>query len=194
MITIEQIKELRTKTGAGMMDCKEALKASNGDYEQAVVYLRKKGLKDITKRSHKTASEGTIGRYFHPGDKLCAIVEVNCETDFVAKGDAFREFANEVAMHIVASNPQYVSRDCVPAEVIDREKSVFEESLGGKPQQVIDKIVDGKLAKFYKEVCLLEQPFVRDNNITVSDLLGDLASKVGENIVVKRFVRITVGE
>jgi len=193
-ISVSEIKHLRDKTGAGMMDCKEALEASGGDVEKAILHLRKKGLSDIGKRSHKTASEGTVGYYIHAGGKIGVMVEINCETDFVAKGEAFQTFAKEVAMHIAAANPQWITSDEVPQDVIDREKEVMADSLQGKPEAVIDKIVEGKLAKFYKETCLMNQLFVRDTNITITDLLGDLAAQVGEKIVIKRFMRFAVGE
>ena len=193
-IGVSEIRDLREKTGAGMMDCKEALEASNGDVEKAIVHLRKKGLADISERAHKAASEGTVGYYIHAGGKIGVIVEVNCETDFVAKGEAFQKFAKEVAMHIAASNPQWIKSDDVPDEVIEREKEVMAASLEGKPPQVIEKIVQGKLAKFFKETCLMDQLFVRDTNITITDLLGELASKVGEKIVIKRFARFATGE
>jgi len=193
-VTLQQIKELREKTGAGMMDCKEALTASNGNVEQAIIHLRKKGLSDISNRASKTASEGTVGYYIHAGGKIGVMVEINCETDFVAKGEAFQKFAKEVAMHIAATNPRWITRDEVPQKIIDQEKEIMAASLEGKPSQVIDKIVAGKLNKFFKETCLMDQLFVRDSNITITDLLGDLAAQVSEKIVIKRFVRFVVGE
>ncbi len=193
-VTLQQIKELREKTGAGMMDCKEALTASNGNVEQAIIHLRKKGLSDISNRASKTASEGTVGYYIHAGGKIGVMVEINCETDFVAKGEAFQKFAKEVAMHIAATNPRWITRDEVPQKIIDQEKEIMAASLEGKPPQVIDKIVAGKLNKFFKETCLMDQLFVRDSNITITDLLGDLAAQVSEKIVIKRFVRFVVGE
>ena len=193
-IGITEIKNLREKTGAGMMDCKEALTESNGDVEKAILVLRKKGLADIKKREGKKTSEGTIGKYFHPGNKLAALVEVNAETDFVSKGELFHKFADDIAMHVAAVNPQWVSRDQVPQHIIDREKEIMSESLVGKPPQVIEKIVEGKLNKFFKETCLMDQEYVKDSNLTITDLMGDLASKVGEKIVIKWFVRRVVGE
>jgi len=193
-ITVEQIKALREKTGAGMMDCKEALKESDGDTEKAVVFLRKKGLADVSGRSHKTASEGTVGCYIHAGSKLGVMVEVNCETDFVAKGEAFQTFAKDLAMHVAATNPRWVSRDEVPESVIESEKEIIMSDVGYKPPNIVEKIVEGKLNKFFKETCLVDQQFVKDNNLTITDLLGDLGSKVGERIVIKRFSRFVVGE
>jgi len=193
-ISVNDIRELREKTGAGMMDCKEALKESNGNVEKAIVFLRKRGLAEIKERSSKKASEGTVGNYIHAGGKIGVMVEINCETDFVAKGDDFQRFAKDVAMHIAATNPLWVTREEVPPEIIEREKEVFADSLKGKPEQVVEKIVEGKLNKFYKETCLMEQMFVKDTNITITDLLGDLATKIGEKLVVKRFTRYVVGE
>lgn len=193
-ISINDIQELRKKTSAGMMDCKAALEETNGNMEQAVVVLRKKGLAGIVERENKAASEGTVGHYIHAGGKIGVLVEVNCETDFVAKGDAFKQFAKDLAMHIAASNPKWVTRNEVPEDVIKREKEIIEPTLVGKPPQIAEKMMAGKLSKVFKEVCLMEQPFVRDPNITISDLLGDLAAKIGEKIVIKRFVRFVTGE
>jgi len=193
-ISVSEIKELREKTGAGMMDCKEALTESNGDVDKAIVILRKQGLADMKGRSDKKASEGTVGYYIHAGGKIGVMVEINCETDFMAKGEGFQKFAKEVAMHIAAVNPQWITSDQVPQEIIEREKEIIAASLDGKPPQIIEKIVEGKLNKFFKETCLMNQLFVRDSNLTITDLLGDLASKVGEKIVIKRFMRFAVGD
>lgn len=194
VISISEIRKLREQTGAGMMDCKKALTECKGDVEKSIVFLRKKGLADIKNRSSKTASEGTIGYYIHAGGKIGVLVEINCETDFVAKGDEFQEFAKDVAMHIAATNPQWISRENIPANILDNEKEIISSSLQNKPPQVVAKIVEGKLAKFYKETCLLDQLFVKDSNLTITDLLGGLASKIGEKIVIKRFARFVTGE
>jgi len=193
-IGINEIRELREQTGAGMMDCKKALTECNGNVEQSLIWLRKKGLADIKKRGSKVASEGTVGSYIHAGGKLGVLVEINCETDFVAKGENFQTFAKEVAMHIAASNPQWITQEDVPDEIIQREKDIIASSLGKKPPEIVEKIVNGKINKFYKETCLLDQLFVRDSNLTITDLLGELASKVGEKIVIKRFSRFVIGE
>lgn len=193
-VSVQDIKALREKTGAGMMDCKEALKESGGVVEQAVVWLRQKGLADVKDRSHKAASEGLVGHYIHAGGKIGVLVEVNCETDFVARGEAFQQFARDLSMQVAAANPKWVDRDSVPAEVIAQEKEIAAASVTNKPPQVVDKIVEGRLNKFFKETCLMEQPFVKDQNLSITDLLGELISKVGERVVVKRFARFAVGE
>ena len=193
-ISVSEIRELRELTGAGMMDCKEALTECDGNVEKSVMFLRKKGLADIKKRAAKKASEGTIGYYIHAGGKIGVMVEVNCETDFVAKGDEFQSFAKNVAMHIAATNPQWISREDVPVNILDNEREFAQSNVKDKPPQIIQKIVEGKLIKFYKETCLLDQAFVKDSNITVSDLLGELASKIGEKLVIKRFSRFVTGE
>lgn len=193
-ISLDLIKQLREQSGAGMMACKEALTECNGDLEKAAVVLRKKGLADIQKRSAKTSAEGVIGHYVHAGSKLAVLVEVNCETDFVSRGEDFKKFATDVAMHIAAMNPQWISRNDVPADVYDRETEIILSSIGKKPPDIMEKIVKGRMNKFYKEVCLLDQPFVRDPNITVSDLLGTLGAKVKEKIEIKRFVRFVANE
>jgi len=193
-ISVNDIRELREKTGAGMMDCKEALKENDGNVEKAILSLRKKGLAGIKDRSHKKASEGIVGNYIHAGGKLGVMVEINCETDFVAKGEEFQRFARDIAMHIAATNPLWITREEVPQEIIEREKEVFADSLNGKPEQVVEKIIEGKLSKFFRETCLMEQLFVKDTNLTITDLLGELASKIGEKLVVKRFTRYVVGE
>lgn len=192
--TTADIQELRKKTSAGMMDCKRALEETNGDLEQAVIVLRKKGLADIKERDHKSASEGMVGHYIHAGGKIGVLIEVNCETDFVAKSDSFKQFAKDLAMHIAASNPKWITRNDVPEDIINREKEIILPTLQNKPPQIAEKMMAGKLNKVFKEVCLMEQPFVRDPNITISDLLGELAAKIGEKIVIKRFARFVVGE
>ena len=192
-VTVKMITELREKTGAGMMDCKKALTESNGDMEKAIAYLRTKGLADIQGRSNKTASDGTIGYYIHAGGRIGVMVEINCETDFASRNEDFQQFAKDVAMHIAAMSPQWISRDDVPQGVIDKEKEIAATGMENKPPKVLENIVNGKLNKFFKTVCLLEQPFVKDQDIPVQDLLGELASKIRENIVIKRFTRYELG-
>ncbi|TFG42645.1 MAG: translation elongation factor Ts [Syntrophobacterales bacterium] len=194
-ISASLVKELREKTGTGMMDCKQALSASGGDMTKAIEFLRKKGLATAQKRAGRATSEGTIATYIHMGGKLGVMVEVNCETDFVAKNEAFKECAKNIAMHIAASNPIAVRPEDVPPETIAKEKEIYAAQARetGKPEQVIDKIVEGKLKKFYEDSCLLNQAYVRNPDITVADLLNELVAKIGENISVKRFVRFQVG-
>jgi elongation factor Ts len=195
-ISAKLVKELRDKTGAGMMDCKEALAGSGGDLTKAVEFLRKKGLATAQKRAGRATSEGTVASYIHMGGKLGVMVEVNSESDFVAKNEQFQEFAKNIAMHIAASNPLGVRPEDVPAEVIAKEKEIYAAQARetGKPEKVIEKIVEGKIKKFYEDSCLLNQRYVRNPDITVADLLNDLIAKIGENISIKRFVRFQVGE
>jgi len=195
-ITAKMVKELRDKTGAGMMDCKKALLESGGDEEKALAWLRQKGLSKAQKRAGKTASEGMIGSYIHMNGKIGVLVEINCETDFVAKSDKFQEFAKNIAMQIAASSPQYISPKDIPEEVLEKEKEIYvnQAKEEGKPENIIPRIVEGKLKKFYKEVCLLEQPYIRDDSLTIQDLLNELVSVLGEKIVIRRFVRFEVGE
>lgn len=195
-VSASMVKDLREKTGAGMMDCKKALSETGGDFQKAVDYLRQKGLATAAKRAGRIASEGRIGSYIHAGGKIGVMVEVNCETDFVAKTDDFQVFAKDVAMHIAASNPSYVRREEVPPEVLEREKEIYRAQArdAKKPEKIIDKIVDGKLEKFYGEACLLEQPFVKDPDITIQDLLNGFIGKVGEKVEIRRFTRFQVGE
>ena len=195
-ITADTVKKLREKTGVGLMDCKEALKHTNGDMEKAVDYLREKGLAKMAKRMGRVASEGSIAAYIHTGGKVGAMVEINCETDFVAKTDQFQNFVKDVAMQITASNPLYVKREDIPQEHIDREKTIYRNQAleSGKPEKIIDKIADGKLEKFYQEVCLVEQTFIKNPDITIKDLLEELLVKTGEKIVINRFVRFQLGE
>jgi elongation factor Ts len=194
-ITADMVRELREKTGAGMMDCKRALTESGGDAEKAIKVLREKGLATAAKKSGRVASEGLIGSYIHM-DKIGVLVEINCETDFVARTDDFRELAKDVAMHIAASNPSYLSREDVPQEVVEREKEIYRAQISNKPPQVVDKIVEGKLDKFYGESCLLDQIFIKDpdQKQKVKDLITDKIAKLGENILVRRFVRFQLGE
>ena len=194
-ISAALVKELREKTGTGMMDCKQALSASGGDMTKAIEFLRNKGLATAQKRAGRATSEGTIATYIHMGGKLGVMVEVNCETDFVAKNEAFKECAKNIAMHIAASNPIAVRPEDVEAEIISKEKEIYAAQARetGKPEQVIEKIVEGKLKKFYEDSCLLNQAYVRNPDITVADLLNELVAKIGENVSVRRFVRFQVG-
>lgn len=194
-ISAKTVKELRDKTGAGMMDCKEALTECNGDLEKAVDFLRKKGMATALKRAGRGTSEGTIQSYIHLGGKIGVIVEVNCESDFVAKNNDFIEFAKNIAMHIAATNPAGIAPEDVPQEVIDREKAIYRDQAleMKKPENMIEKIVDGKLSKFYKEACLMNQAYVRNPDITISDLLNEVIAKIGENIKIARFSRFQIG-
>ena len=190
------VKKLREKTNAGIMDCKAALQESQGDMEKAVDYLRQKGLAVAQKRAGRTATEGLVHSYIHAGGKIGVMVEVNCETDFTARSEAFLDFAKNLAMHIAATNPLSIDREGLPSEVVTREQEIYRAQAldSGKPEQILDKIVDGKLKKFYQEVCLLEQPYVRDTDITIEDLLNELRAKTGENVTVSRFIRYQLGE
>jgi elongation factor Ts len=195
-ITAEMVKRLRDKTGAGMMDCKKALSGSNGDEAKALEYLRQKGLASARSKEARETKEGIIGTYVHAGGKIAVMVEVNCETDFVARTPAFREFARDLAMQVTAANPLYVSREEVPQEAVDQERAIYAAQAreSGKPDKVIDKIASGKLEKFFGDVCLLEQAYVKDQNMTVGDLLQEIRAKIGENIQVRRFIRYQLGE
>ncbi len=195
-ITSTMVKELRTKTGAGMMDCKEALTVANGDFEQAIDFLRKKGLSAATKRSSKAAKDGTIASYIHMGGKIGVMVEINCETDFVAKTDDFQTMAKDIAMHIAASNPTYVRPEEIPEAAMEREKEIYRSQLREekKPEKIWDKIIEGKLKKFYEDVCLTEQKFVKNQDITIATLISNMIAKTGENIVLRRFARFQLGE
>jgi elongation factor Ts len=195
-ISAKLVKDLREKTGAGMMDCKEALVASGGDMAKAVEVLRTKGLATARKRAGRATSEGTVAAYIHMGGKLGVLVEVNSETDFVAKNEQFQEFAKNIAMHIAASNPLGIRPEDVAPEIIAKEREIYAAQARetGKPEKLIEKIVEGKLKKFYEDSCLLNQAYVRNPDITVGDLLNDLVAKIGENISIKRFVRFQVGE
>jgi elongation factor Ts len=194
-ISMDSIKELREQSGAGMMDCKRALTETKGDLEQAMDVLRKKGIATATKKASREASEGLIGSYIHMG-KIGVMVEINCETDFVAKTDDFQELVKDVAMHIAAANPPYVKREDIPEDAIEREKAIYAEQVANKPPQVVEKIIEGKLEKFYADNCLVEQVFVKDpdQKKKIKDLIVEKISKVGENIVIKRFVRFQLGE
>lgn len=194
-ITAEMVKLLREATNAGVLDCKKALTETNGDFEAAVEILRKKGLATAAKKASRDANEGLIGAYVHPGSKVASIVEVNCETDFVARTDEFQQLARDLAMHITAARPLWVAREDVPADAIAKEREIYAEQMAnsGKPAQVIERIVDGKLDKWFSEVCLLEQPFVKDPDVTIKDLLTSRIASLGENIRVKRFSRLEIG-
>jgi elongation factor Ts len=198
MSDAQMVKALRERTGAGVMDCKTALAASGGKVDAAIEYLRAKGLADAAKRSQRDAREGLVEAYIHPGAKLGVLVEVACETDFVAKTDAFRDLARDLAMHVAAAAPSYVAREDVPAAVLDKEREIYREQMADqmKPPQIVDKIVEGKLEKFFSEVCLLEQPFGKDasGKMRVRDLVDSVNAKTQERIVVKRFARFRVGE
>lgn len=190
------VKELREKTGVGIMDCKKALAEAEGDIQRAIDYLRKKGIATAKKRGSRATSEGQIASYIHAGGKIGVLVEVNCETDFSAKTPDFSDFARNMAMQIAASVPLSVDRDGLPPEIVEREKEIYagQARESGKPEKVIEKMVEGKLKKFYSESCLLEQPYVKNPDMTVQDLLNDLIAKTGENIVIRRFVRYQLGE
>ncbi len=194
-ITAEMVKVLREATNAGVLDCKKALTETNGDFDAAVEILRKKGLATAAKKASRDANEGLIGSYVHPGSKVASIVEVNCETDFVARTDEFQQLARDLAMHVTAARPLWVAREDVPADVIAKEREVYTEQMAnsGKPAQVIERIVDGKLEKWFSEVCLLEQPFIKDPDINIKDLLTNRIASLGENIKVRRFCRFEIG-
>ncbi len=193
-ITADQVKKLRDATGAGMMECKGALTEANGDLEAATTLLRKRGLAAATKKAGRSTSEGLVGHYIHMGGKIGVLVEVNCESDFVARTDKFQELTKEIAMHIAAANPTFVRREDVPADLVAREREIYLDQVKDKPAQVIDKIVDGKLNSYYQQVCLLDQPSVRDPGVTIGQLVQDAIRLLGENITVTRFVRMKVGE
>ena len=194
-ITSQMVKELRDKTNAGMMDCKKALTETSGDLEKAVDLLRQKGLAVAQKRADRATSQGVVESYIHAGSKLGVLVEVGCETDFVAKTDAFIAFARDIAMHIAASNPVAVTRDDVPAELVAREREIYKAQAleSGKPESIVDKMITGKIDKFLAEVCLMEQKFVKNPDLSVQDLLNELIGKMGENISIKRFARFQIG-
>lgn len=190
------VKELRERTGVGMMECKKALAETGGDIEKAIVLLRERGLAAAAKRAGRVAAEGMIAAYIHPGNRVGVLVEVNCETDFVAKTDDFKNFVHDVTLQIAASRPEYISREDVPPEVVDREREILRAQARGegKPEKVVEKMVEGRLEKFFKEACLLEQPFVKNPDITVKDLLNEVIVRTGENVVIRRFIRYELGE
>jgi elongation factor Ts len=195
-ISAQMVKELREATNAGVLDCKKALMDSNGDFEQAIEILRKKGLASAAKKASRDTNEGIIGTYIHAGAKVAGMVALNCETDFVARTERFQQLARDIAMHVVASRPLYVTREEVPADLIEREKAIYREQSAnsGKPEQVIDKIVEGKLDKWLSEICLLDQSFVKNPDVTIQSLLTDSVAALGENIRVSRFERLAIGE
>lgn len=195
-ITAQMVKELRERTGAGMMDCKNALTETKGDIEAAVDGLRKKGLAAAAKKAGRVTAEGSVGSYIHAGGKIGVLVEINCETDFVARTDQFQELVRDIAMHIAASDPRFVRREEVTADVLERERAIFREQAlaSGKPANVVDRIVTGKIEKYYSEFVLLEQPFVKNPDVTVAQLIAEKVGKIGENIQVRRFARYKLGE
>ena len=195
-ITAALVKELRERTGAGMMDCKKALSATDGDLEKAIDFLREKGLAAAAKKAGRVAAEGLVEAYIHGGGRIGVLVEVNCATDFVAKTDAFKELVKDIAMHIAATNPSYLKREEVPTAELEHEQAVLAEQARneGKPEKIIEKMVAGRIEKYYKEVCLMEQPFVKDPDKTISDLITESIAKIGENISIRRFTRYQLGE
>ena len=195
-ITAEQVKQLRDKTGAGMMECKAALTEANGNEEEAITLLRKRGLAQAAKRAGRATAQGTIGTYIHLGGRIGVMVEVNCESDFVARTDDFSNLVKEVAMHIAAADPKWVRREDVPAEAIEKEKGIYRAQMEGqnKPANVIDKIIEGKLGSFYSQFVLLDQPSIRDGNVTIAQVVAAASAKTGENIQISRFTRYRVGE
>ena len=193
-ITAADVKKLRDATGAGMMECKAALTEAGGDADAAMTLLRKRGLATAAKKAGRSTSEGLIGHYIHMGGKIGVLVEINCESDFVARTDKFQELTKEIAMHIAAASPTYVRREEVPAELVEREKEIYRDQVKDKPAQVVEKIIEGKLNSYYQQFCLLEQASVRDPNVTIAQLVQDAIRILGENITVTRFVRMKVGE
>ena len=195
-ISSAMVKELRDKTGAGIMDCKQALAVSDGVFEQAIDFLRKKGMSAATKRSSKAAKDGVVASYIHMGGRIGVLVELNCETDFVAKTDNFQLLAKDLTMHIAASNPAYIKPEDIPPDVMEREKDIYRSQAIAekKPEKIWDKIIEGKLKKYYEDVCLLNQKFIKDTDITVETLINNMIAKTGENIIIRRFVRFQLGE
>lgn len=191
---MEKVRLLRDKTNAGMMDCKAALGEAGGDLDKAVDILRKKGVSLASKKSSRVTKEGNIGSYIHLNNKIGVLVEINCETDFVARNEEFKNLVKDLSMQVAAANPTYVSKEDVPGEVLDKEKEIIKEQNKNKPEKALDKIVEGKVESFYKEACLMEQPFIKDPKVSVKDLVTSIIAKTGENIVVKRFVRYQLGE
>jgi elongation factor Ts len=195
-ITSELVKALRDKTQAGMMDCKDALKAADGDMEKAVDHLRKKGLATAQKRAGRTTSQGQVGSYIHAGGKIGVMVEINCETDFVGRTEQFGELVHNLAMHIAAANPMCVRREEMPAELLEKEKEIYRAQAKetGKPEKIVEKMVEGKVEKYFKESCLMEQAYVKNPDITITDLLNEKLAQIGENITIRRFTRYQLGE
>jgi elongation factor Ts len=190
------VKELRDKTGAGIMDCKEALASADGNFDKAIEFLRKKGMSAATKRSSKAAKDGVISSYIHMGGRIGVLVELNCETDFVAKTDNFQLLAKDLTMHIAAANPTYIRPEDISSEVMEREKEIYRSQAMAekKPEKIWDKIIEGKLKKYYEDVCLLNQKFIKDTDITVETLINNMIAKTGENIIIRRFIRFQLGE
>jgi elongation factor Ts len=195
-VSANAVKELREKTGAGMMDCKKALAETAGDVQKAVDYLRQKGLAAAATKADRVAADGAVAAYIHPGGKLGALVEINCETDFVARTAEFQTLLKDMAMQVAAANPRYVRREEIPATELDREKTIHRQQAleSGKPEKIVDKIVEGKMERFYSEVCLLEQSFIKDQDKKVSDVVNDSIARLGENIQIRRFARYHLGE
>lgn len=195
-VSASVVKELREKTGAGFMDCKKALAETAGDLERAVDYLRQKGIAAAAKKASRIAADGAVGAYVHPGGKIGVLLEINCETDFVARNAEFQALLKDVAMQIAAANPRFVRRDEVSSVEFDREKEIYRQQAldSGKPEKIVDKIIEGKMERFYSEVCLLEQPFIKDPDRKVSDIINDAIARLGENIQVRRFARYHLGE
>ena len=195
-ISASLVKELRNRTGAGMMDCKRALQETDGDLEAAAEYLRKQGIAKADKKADRAANEGLIHSYIHQGGKIGVLVEINCETDFVARTDDFQEFCHEIAMQIAAASPSYVTREEVPEDVLAKEKEIFREAalIEGKPENVVDRIVEGKIDKYFEQVCLMEQPYIRDSDKSVEEVLKEAVASLGENIQIARFTRFALGE
>ena len=195
-VSAEDVKKLREKTGAGMLDCRNALNEANGNFEEAVAILRKKGISVAAKREGKATTQGTIAAYIHAGDQIGVLVEVNCETDFVARTEDFRGFARELCLQIAAQQPKWIAPEDVPPEALEREREILREQAlkEGKPEHIVDKMVAGRLEKFYSQYCLLKQPYIRDDSRTIEDLLNELLAKTGEKISIRRFVRYQVGE
>ena len=195
-ISAQQVNELRQKTGAGMMDCKKALTETNGDMEKAIEYLREKGIAKAAKKSDRIAAEGVVESYIHAGGRIGVLVEVNCETDFVAKNEDFKNFVRDIAMQIAAMNPQYVRSEEIPESVVEKEREILKQQAlqEGKPEHIVDKMVEGRLQKHFKDICLLDQPFVKDPDKTIDQLVKEMIAKIGENINIRRFVRYEMGE
>ena len=193
-ITADMVKKLRDQTGAGMMECKAALTEANGNIEEATTILRKRGLAQATKKAGRTTNEGLIGSYIHMGGKIGVLVEINCESDFVARTEDFQNLAREVAMHVAAASPQFVKREDVPADLLERERAIYRDQVKDKPAQVIDKIVEGKVNSFYEQVCLLDQPSIRDPKVTIGQVVQQAIARLGENIAIPRFVRFKLGD
>jgi elongation factor Ts len=195
-ITTAMVKELRQATGAGVLDCRKALEASAGDFESAVVALREKGLAAAAKRAGRQASDGRVEAYVHPGNRIAVLLELNCETDFVARTDDFKTLTHDLALHIAFAAPRYLAREDVPGEVVERERAVYRAQAleEGKPERIVDRIIEGRLGKFYQQVCLMEQTFVKDEEKTIQELISDAIAKLGENVVMRRFVRYQLGE